>query len=160
MCKCLYLELKKRIEQYFKGDEEAFASVYEAILKRKLSGKHEHTDDELLEELRFSPIDGIRDEDFEEDFEEAHETDEDIPNLCNAENYVVNSLLEDEFFSMDDKKWGSIVQEASKFGLARDMKECEEILEDMRDWDKLLPGILIKFHFLQASYICYVMLIS
>ncbi|CAO2824296.1 unnamed protein product [Amaranthus hypochondriacus] len=132
-------ELKKRIEQYFKGDEEAFASVYEAILKRKLSGKHEHTDDELLEELRFSPIDGIRDEDFEEDFEEAHETDEDIPNLCNAENYVVNSLLEDEFFSMDDKKWGSIVQEASKFGLARDMKECEEILEDMRDWDKLLP---------------------
>ncbi|XP_016737832.1 uncharacterized protein [Gossypium hirsutum] len=34
-----------------KGDEEALPSVLEAILRRKLAGKHEESDDELMDEL-------------------------------------------------------------------------------------------------------------
>lgn len=45
-------ELKKRIGQYLEGDMEVLPSIFEAILQRKLSGKHNDTDDELMEELR------------------------------------------------------------------------------------------------------------
>ncbi|XP_031254209.1 uncharacterized protein LOC116112163 isoform X2 [Pistacia vera] len=45
-------ELKRRIERYFEGDEEAIPSIFEAILSRKLAGKHEESDDELMEEIR------------------------------------------------------------------------------------------------------------
>ncbi|KNA20540.1 hypothetical protein SOVF_051530 [Spinacia oleracea] len=132
-------ELKLRIEKYFKGDEEALPSVLEAILARRLLGKHEDTDDELAEELQFTPIDDVGDKEFESDFEESHKTDEDIPDLYNAKEIVVNRMMEDEYYNMDDQKWNAIVQEATEKGFARDMRECEEILEDMRDWDKLLP---------------------
>lgn len=144
---CLNLELKLRIEKYFKGDEEALPSVLEAILARRLLGKHEDTDDELAEELQFTPIDDVGDKEFESDFEESHKTDEDIPDLYNAKEIVVNRMMEDEYYNMDDQKWNAIVQEATEKGFARDMRECEEILEDMRDWDKLLPGIFIMSSF-------------
>lgn len=132
-------ELKMRIEKYFKGDEEALPSVLEAILARRLLGKHEDTDDELTEELQFAPLDNIVDEEIESDFEEGHKTDEDIPDLYNAKDIAVKRMMEDEYFNMDDKKWNAIIHEATEKGYARDMRECEEILEDMRDWDKLLP---------------------
>ncbi|KAK6261379.1 hypothetical protein QUC31_007195 [Theobroma cacao] len=45
-------ELKMRIQRYFDGDEEAIPSIFEGILKRKLSGKHEESDDELMKEIR------------------------------------------------------------------------------------------------------------
>ncbi|KAJ0048479.1 hypothetical protein Pint_16569 [Pistacia integerrima] len=45
-------ELKRRIEKYLEGDEEAIPSIFEAILSRKLAGKHEESDDELMEEIR------------------------------------------------------------------------------------------------------------
>ncbi|KAK1576914.1 hypothetical protein Q3G72_017450 [Acer saccharum] len=45
-------ELKKRIDKYLEGDEEAIPSIFEAILSRKLAGKHDESDDELLEEIR------------------------------------------------------------------------------------------------------------
>lgn len=45
-------ELKKRIGKYLEGDMEVLPSIFEAILQRKLSGKHNDTDDELMEELR------------------------------------------------------------------------------------------------------------
>ena len=65
-------ELKTRIEKYFKGEEEALPSILEAILERKLAGKHEDTDDELMEELQMQPIDDVSDREFESDFEEMH----------------------------------------------------------------------------------------
>ncbi|KAK2647949.1 hypothetical protein Ddye_015438 [Dipteronia dyeriana] len=45
-------ELKKRIDKYLEGDEDAIPSIFEAILSRKLAGKHEESDNELLEEIR------------------------------------------------------------------------------------------------------------
>lgn len=137
-------ELKMRIEKYFEGDEEVLPSVLEAILSRRLVGKHEETDDELTEELRFAPLDDVGGEEFESDFEEGHKTDDDITDLYSAKDIVVKRMMEDEYFNMDDKKWGEIVQEATEKGYARDMRECEEILEDMRDWDKLLPDDMKK----------------
>ncbi|XP_042491114.1 uncharacterized protein LOC122070927 [Macadamia integrifolia] len=89
-------EFKDRIERYFNGDEEAIPSIFEAILKRKLLGKHEETDDELIEEIRQQPIDDVKDKEFESDFEELS-TDEEIDNLDNARQYVVEKkLMKDE----------------------------------------------------------------
>lgn len=49
---CEYAELKNRIERYLGGDMDALPSIFEGILARKLSGKHDETDDELMEEFR------------------------------------------------------------------------------------------------------------
>ncbi|XP_044476373.1 uncharacterized protein LOC123203940 [Mangifera indica] len=38
-------ELKRRIDKFFEGDEEAIPSIFEAILRRKLAGKHEESDE-------------------------------------------------------------------------------------------------------------------
>lgn len=47
--------LKKQIDRFFEGDEEAFPSIFEAILKRKLAGKSEESDEELMNELQAQP---------------------------------------------------------------------------------------------------------
>ncbi|KAL2343533.1 hypothetical protein Fmac_004818 [Flemingia macrophylla] len=134
-----FAEFKSRIERYMKGEEEVLPSIVEAILKRKLSGKHEDTDEELMDELRMGPIDDVDDRDFESDFEDFHETDEEIDDLYNARDVVMKRMVQDEYFNMDDKKWDHIVEDGMKHGFLRDTKECEEILEDMLSWDKLLP---------------------
>ncbi|XP_020222954.1 uncharacterized protein LOC109805325 [Cajanus cajan] len=144
-------ELKTRIESYLKGDEQVLPSIMEAILQRKLSGKHEETDDELMDELRMGPIDDVDDRDFESDFEDLHDTDEEIDDLYNARDVVMKRMVQDEYFNMDDKKWDDIVEDSIKHGYLRDTKECEEILQDMLSWDKLLPDeikqkVEIKFN--------------
>lgn len=134
-------ELKLRIEEYFnKGNEEALPSILEAILKRKLTGKHEHTDDELLEEMQMKPLDGVNDEEFESDFEEGHSTDEDIEDLYDATDIVKRKMVTDKFFNMDDRKWDDMIKEATEHGHLKDTRECEEILQEMLSWDKILPG--------------------
>ncbi|KAL5748853.1 hypothetical protein ACOSP7_025896 [Xanthoceras sorbifolium] len=63
-------ELKRRIDKYLvEGDEEAIPSIFEAILSRKLSGKHEDSDDELMEEFRHKISNGAthQEVDSEED---------------------------------------------------------------------------------------------
>ncbi|KAG5522574.1 hypothetical protein RHGRI_034659 [Rhododendron griersonianum] len=59
------LELKRRIERYFGGDEEAIPSIFEAILKRKLAGKHDDSDDELMEEFGRKLANDVSDEEFD-----------------------------------------------------------------------------------------------
>ncbi|TYH52878.1 hypothetical protein ES332_D09G058500v1 [Gossypium tomentosum] len=71
-------DLKTRNKKYFEGDEEALPSVLEAILQRKLAGKHEETDDELMDELEVQPRDDVDDEEFESDFDNLYSTDEEI----------------------------------------------------------------------------------
>lgn len=129
-----------RIEKYFKGDEEGLPEIFEAILQRRLTGKHDETDDELVEELRMKPLDDVKDKEFESDFEELYETDQEIDNLYNARDYVVKKMGKDEYFNMDDKKWDAMISEAVQHGYLKDTRECEDILEDMLSWDKLLPG--------------------
>lgn len=133
-------ELKLRIDEYFKkGNEEALPSIFEAILQRRLTGKHEETDDEVTSELQMQPLDDVKDEEFESDLEEAHETDEEIEDLYSARDIVTKRMVQDEYFNMDDRKWDEMIKEATEQGYLKDTKECEEILEDMLNWDKLLP---------------------
>ncbi|MED6182851.1 hypothetical protein PIB30_032643 [Stylosanthes scabra] len=137
-------ELKEMIVSYCKGDDQILPSIMEAIMRRKLSGKHEDTDDELLDSLRMEPIDDVDDRDFEEDMDELIETDEEIDDLYNARDIVMKRMVKDEYFNMDEKKWDEIVEDGVKHGILRDTKECEEILEDMLSWDKLLPDEIKK----------------
>ncbi|KAJ1376576.1 hypothetical protein SESBI_49804 [Sesbania bispinosa] len=90
-------------------------------------GKHEETDDELLEDLQMQPRDDVDDRDFESDFEDLHETDEEVDDLYNDRDIVMKRMVQDEYFNMDDKKWDEIVEEGIKHGFLRDTKECEEV---------------------------------
>ncbi|XP_057492151.1 uncharacterized protein LOC130777745 [Actinidia eriantha] len=138
-------ELKLRIEKYFKGDdEEALPSILEAILARKLAGKHEETDDELVDELQMKPLNDVKDKEFESDFEDLYETDEEIDDLYNATDIVMKRMVKDEYFNMDNKKWEDMIKEATNHGFLKDTRECEAILEDMLSWDKLLPDEIKK----------------
>ncbi|NP_001144608.1 hypothetical protein Zm00014a_036023 [Zea mays] len=133
-------ELKKRLETYYGVDEEAeLPSVAKAVLERNLTGAHSETDDDLIEELRSKPLPEVHDRDFESDFEEMHDTDEELNDLYNTREYVEKKIKSDEFFNMDDTKWDAMIKEATDKGHLTNMKECEEILEDMLYWDKLLP---------------------
>ncbi|XP_028788412.1 uncharacterized protein LOC114744406 [Neltuma alba] len=137
-------DLKTQIEKYFGGDEEALPTIFESILRRKLVEKHEETDDELLDEFQRQPIDDVNDQEFEEDFEEIHETDDEIDDLYNARDVVMKRMAKDEYFNMDEKKWAELVEDGVKHGALMDTKECEQILEDMLSWDKLLPDEIKK----------------
>ncbi|XP_076923110.1 uncharacterized protein LOC143585145 [Bidens hawaiensis] len=138
-------ELKMQIEKYFKDkDEEVLPDVLESIFRRQVTQKHADTDDELLEEFRMKPIDDVNDKEFESDFEELHETDEEIDNLYNAREIVTKKMTKDEFFYMDDKKWEGMIKEATDSGHLKDTKECEQILQDMFVWENLLPDHLKK----------------
>ncbi|KAF6168881.1 hypothetical protein GIB67_038378 [Kingdonia uniflora] len=97
-------EFKRRILEYFKGNEEMLPSVAIAIFKRILSKKHEETDDELMEELQLKPLNNVFDKDVNNSFDEAYETDGEIPNLYSPMDYVKQKMVKDEFFDMDDHK--------------------------------------------------------
>ncbi|CAI0556681.1 unnamed protein product [Linum tenue] len=133
-------DLKEMMEKYFTGDEDVLPAIMESILKRRLSGKHEDTDDELMEELQMKPLDDVKDQEFESDFEDTHPTDDEIDDLYSARDIVVKRMMKDEYFNMDDKKWDDMVNEAMTHGVIRDTRECEELLEDMLNWDNLLPA--------------------
>ncbi|BBH04128.1 Ribosomal protein S24/S35, mitochondrial [Prunus dulcis] len=73
-------ELKMQIDKYFRGDEEAIPSIFEAILKRKLTGKHEEDDKMLMEEIpgkrQEEPLSDIDDEqETKSDFDEGSDSD-------------------------------------------------------------------------------------
>ncbi|XVF53866.1 hypothetical protein PTKIN_Ptkin05aG0133700 [Pterospermum kingtungense] len=73
-------ELKKRIQKFFDGDEDAIPSIFEGILKRKLSGKHEESDDELMKEIRgngHQPLDEAVDQESDSDLSDSSDTDGD-----------------------------------------------------------------------------------
>uniref|UniRef100_A0A803MIG6 Uncharacterized protein n=1 Tax=Chenopodium quinoa TaxID=63459 RepID=A0A803MIG6_CHEQI len=79
----LWPELKHRIDRYLKGDMEVLPSIFEGILARKLSGKHDDTDDELMEEFRsktqqgeghqFQSDEDLTESDSDEDLTESDE---------------------------------------------------------------------------------------
>ncbi|KAL6175624.1 hypothetical protein ACLB2K_052263 [Fragaria x ananassa] len=83
-------ELKMQIDDYFKGNDKAFPTIFEAILKRKLSGKHEQTDKQLMEELQgkkqgsLSDDDEEDDEEIESDFDEYYGSDDKAADLNQA----------------------------------------------------------------------------
>lgn len=140
----LFAELKQQLDDYLQNfNDEALPSIFKSILKRRLSEKHEDTDEELMDEFQLEPLDDVTDEEFESDFERAHETDEEIEDLYNARDIVMKRMTSDPYFNMDDKKWDDMIKEATEHGYLKDTRECEAILEDMLNWDNLLPGITV-----------------
>ncbi|CAA2995511.1 Hypothetical predicted protein [Olea europaea subsp. europaea] len=90
---------------HFKNaNEDALPLILESILKRRIS---------------------------DQDFEEGHETNEEIDDLYNARDIVVKKMVSDPYFNMDDKKWDDMIAEAVEHGRLKDTRECEAILEDM-----------------------------
>ncbi|KAI3515662.1 hypothetical protein L1887_14563 [Cichorium endivia] len=60
-------DLKTQIDKFYKGDFEAIPTIFESILKRKLSGKHEESDDELMNEFREYQTNEVSDEELGSD---------------------------------------------------------------------------------------------
>ncbi|KAL2461710.1 Ribosomal protein S24/S35 [Abeliophyllum distichum] len=62
-------ELKEQIDRFFKGDDEAIPSIFEAILKRKLEGTAgDESDNEFMKELQNQPKhDDVSDKEFDSD---------------------------------------------------------------------------------------------
>ncbi|KAG6587663.1 hypothetical protein SDJN03_16228, partial [Cucurbita argyrosperma subsp. sororia] len=104
----------------------------------------ENEDRQVLQRIRMQPLDDVKDKEFESDFEELYETDEEIDDLYSARDIVMKKMVKDEYFNMDDKKWDELVEDGIKHGILKDTKECEQILEDMLSWDKLLPDDMKK----------------
>ena len=85
------------------GDAEAIPSIFEEILKRKLAGKYEEVDKELIEEIvgkTHESTDDIDDEESNEEFkfdlDELSETDECIDELHNAKEIAMKRMVRDE----------------------------------------------------------------
>lgn len=66
--------------------------------------------------------------------------DEEIDDLYNAREIVLERMMKDKYFNMDDKKWDEMIGEAVKHGYLQDTKECEQMLKDMLSWYKPLPS--------------------
>ncbi|KAJ0636845.1 hypothetical protein HanOQP8_Chr17g0666771 [Helianthus annuus] len=58
-------ELKTQIDKFYKGDFEAIPTIFESILKRKLAGNHEDSDNELMNEFREGQPNVVIDEEFD-----------------------------------------------------------------------------------------------
>lgn len=80
-------ELKRKIDKFYEGDVESLPSIFEAILKRKLSGKHEGADDELMKEIRQrmpGQMEDFKDDECASDLNGFEETDEEIDDFSHA----------------------------------------------------------------------------
>ncbi|KAK1438631.1 hypothetical protein QVD17_04440 [Tagetes erecta] len=69
-------ELKAQIDKLYKGDFEAIPTIFESILKRKLAGKHEESDNELMNEFRQDQPNEVIDEEF--DLSSSSDSDSDF----------------------------------------------------------------------------------
>ena len=76
-------ELKKRIQSFLDdGDEDALPDLFEAMMTRKLSGKHDESDDEVMEEVRKYPInDSHKVDDNVESDGDSSDSDEEFDGL-------------------------------------------------------------------------------
>lgn len=80
-------ELKRKINNFYEGDVDSLPSIFEAILKRKLSGKHEDADDELMKDIRQQmpgQVEDFKDEEYDSDSGELKETDEEMEDFSCA----------------------------------------------------------------------------
>nr|GMC50942.1 uncharacterized protein LOC109188018 [Ipomoea batatas] len=133
------VELNVVINGMYVDERVTLVITFEHISAHKCTQVHKDTKIGFSHHLKMKPLDTVDDEEFEEGFEDAHSTDEEIDNLYDATEIVKKRMAHDEYFNMDDKKWDDMISEAIAHGHLKDTKECEEILEDMLQWDKLLP---------------------
>lgn len=81
-------ELKSKINKFYEGDVDSLPTIFEAILKRKLSGKHEDDDNELMKEIREQmpgQVEDFKDEVYGSDLSELNETDEETEDSSDYE---------------------------------------------------------------------------
>ncbi|XP_033141315.1 clumping factor B isoform X3 [Brassica rapa] len=82
-------ELKKRIQSFLDdGDEDALPDLFEAMMTRKLSGKHDESDDEVMEEVRKYPINDSHkvDDNVESDDLSDGDSDEESDDLSDGDS--------------------------------------------------------------------------
>ncbi|CDY47739.1 BnaA02g16560D [Brassica napus] len=97
-------ELKKRIQSFLEdGDEDALPDLFEAMMTRKLSGKHDESDDEVMEEVRKYPIndahkvdDNVESDDLSDG--DSDEEDEECDDLSDGDS----SDSDEEFDGLKD----------------------------------------------------------
>lgn len=139
-----FAELKKLIDDYGKQcKDDVVKRVFGSVLERVLSGKHDEVDNELIEELRSTVLsDNANQGDDESDVEEALKIDDEIEEVVTAKETIVRRMKADPLFNMDDRKWDAMMNKATQGGHLQHLKECEDILDDMQNQDKLLPGTM------------------
>ncbi|CAN7123251.1 unnamed protein product [Brassica rapa subsp. narinosa] len=92
-------ELKKRIQSFLDdGDEDALPDLFEAMMTRKLSGKHDESDDEVMEEVRKYPINNDAhkvDDNVESDDLSDSDSDEESDDLSDGDSDEESDDLSD-----------------------------------------------------------------
>ncbi|CAF1910656.1 BnaC02g22450D [Brassica napus] len=98
-------ELKKRIQSFLEdGDEDALPDLFEAMMTRKLSGKHDESDDEVMEEVRKYPIndahnkvdDNVESDDLSDgDSPDSDEESDDLTDGDSSDSDVDSDYLKD-----------------------------------------------------------------
>lgn len=133
------IEILKELRKYYGDKDDNLEAIAELVMKRALSRKHDQSDEELMDELQMDVVEDVHDSEFESDFEEAYETDHEIENLYNATEYTEDKLLADGPVEMDAETYDEIVKEMQEKGHVIDQQSLEELVEDMTNWDTLLP---------------------
>lgn len=133
------VEILKELRKYYGNREDNLEAVAELVMKRAISRKHDQSDEELMDDLQMDVVEDVHDSEFESDFEEAYETDREIENLYNATEYTEDKLLADGPVEMDAETYDEVVKEMQEKGHVIDQQSLEELVEDMTNWDKLLP---------------------
>jgi small subunit ribosomal protein S35 len=133
------VEILKELRKYYGDKEDNLEAVAELVMKRAFSRKHDQSDEELMDELQMDVVEDVHDSEFESDFEEAYETDHEVENLYNATEYTEEKLLDDGHVEMDAETYDEVVKEMQEKGHVIDQQSLEELVEDMTNWDKLLP---------------------
>ncbi|KAD1839806.1 hypothetical protein E3N88_42227 [Mikania micrantha] len=89
-------DLKNQIDKFYMGDYEAIPAIFESILKRKLAGTHQDSDDELMNEFRKGQPNEIVNEDF--DLSSSSDIDSDSDN---AKQYSWKAWADRKVYAVD-----------------------------------------------------------
>ncbi|XP_009128009.2 clumping factor B isoform X2 [Brassica rapa] len=106
-------ELKKRIQSFLDdGDEDALPDLFEAMMTRKLSGKHDESDDEVMEEVRKYPIN------------DSHKVDDNVESDGDSSDSDIES---------DDLSDGDSDEESDDLSDGDSDEECDDLSDGDSD---------------------------
>ncbi|GAB2295287.1 hypothetical protein Dimus_029460 [Dionaea muscipula] len=91
-------------------------------------------------------VEDISNEGLKKQVEAYFKGDNEEDNLSSLIGTILARRLynKDKYFNMDDTKWDEIVKDGITKGYVQDTKEMEDILEDMLNWNNLLPDDIKK----------------
>ncbi|KAF1001557.1 hypothetical protein AG4045_016319 [Apium graveolens] len=95
------IALKAQIERYLAGDAEAIPDIFEGILKRKLAGTHDESDDELMQDFRKIPINSAMDKDVSDEDTSDEDTSDGDSSDTNEIGTMTPDSDADEFYKSD-----------------------------------------------------------